>query len=189
VKYTTTLAALRESNAYEIDYNLIANHVGRDFTGEINLLTILEVSSPQDCIWAIRAAVGGVMLSAEFAIRVAYPFGSQDWKLWADKWLSGKDRSRESASAFGVTYADAISAPFAFAPDNVRAHALYSAYASVTANAAAVSAAIGAAADASFFASNTAAYADVAVFAAGGFEAQPAERARQVEILTKLLTD
>jgi hypothetical protein len=189
--YTTTLAALRESNACKRGYDLIANHVGADFPREINLLTILEVNGVQDCIWTLRTVGGGAVLAAEFAIRTAYPFGSKGWKVWADAWLSGEDRSLKSANkaadnAFYTARTTDSAADAAFYAAHT-ADALYTAfYAAHTAHTATDAAdASRYAAEAAFYAAKAARYATTTY---NDSTQHAAEHARQVEILTKLLS-
>lgn len=100
MNYTTTLERLRANHACTRGYDLIANHVERDFTGDIPLLTILEVNGLDDCIWAFRATDGGLELSVRFAIACAMR-GVKDaaWVAWAEKWLSGEDRTAAAAWA------------------------------------------------------------------------------------------
>ena len=114
---TTTLQRLRENKACQRGYDLIANHVGIDFTGDIALETILDINGLQDCIWSLRITNGGKEIAQEFAIRVAKKvYFEQSWVKWADNWLDGTDRS--------VAAADAA------------AYAAYTAYAANAANAA-----------------------------------------------------
>ena len=180
---TTTLANLRELRACKDSYDTLAAHVGEDFTGEISLDTALEVLPLEDCVWALRTIEGGAAIAVEFAIRVAYPFGSVEWKLWADKWLSGEDRSEESAKAA----ADAT----AYASAYAAAYAIDAACAAATARAAAAAAAAAyAAIDAliedAHATTYTAAYA-TANATANAAEDRPAELARQTVILKELL--
>ena len=101
MKLTTTLELLRQHNACERSYDLIADHVGRDFTGEIDLLTILDNNGVADCAWALRAAQQPEMreIATEFAIKCAQPYCSDPaWQTWATNWLNGSDRSREAAA-------------------------------------------------------------------------------------------
>lgn len=89
-KYTTTLEKLRKYHACERGYDLIANHVGREFTGEIDLLTILQVNGLEDCIWAMRATDGGADLATAFSIYCAHRvYNDPVWVKWASCWMSG----------------------------------------------------------------------------------------------------
>jgi len=88
---TTTLKALRKAGACERGYNLIAAHVGEEFTGDIPLSTILEVNGMADTIWALRAAIGGAQIAATFA------------KQCADRVKSFKNR-RADAAAYAAAY-------------------------------------------------------------------------------------
>jgi hypothetical protein len=102
MRLTTTLELLRQHNACERGYDLIADHVGRDFTGKIDLLTILDNNGVADCAWALRAAEQPEMreIAIEFAIKCAQPHCSDPaWQMWAANWLNGSDRSREAAGA------------------------------------------------------------------------------------------
>ena len=102
MKLTTTLELLRQHNACKRGYNLIADHVGRDFTGEIDLLTILDNNGVADCVWALRAAQQPEMreIAIEFAIKCAQPhYSNPAWQTWATNWLNGSDRSREAAAS------------------------------------------------------------------------------------------
>ena len=102
-EYTTTLSALRDANACQQGYNLIANHVGQDYAGTIPLETILDVNGLNDCIWALRATEGGRELAVAFGIYCAAPYyTAPDWVRWAAGWISGADRSPESAGAAGA---------------------------------------------------------------------------------------
>ena len=97
--YTTTLKRLRKNNACARGYDLIASHVGPDFGGDIDLLTILEVNGLDDCIWAFRATDGGTELATLFAIKCARRvYDEPSWNKWADDWESGKDRSEASGA-------------------------------------------------------------------------------------------
>ena len=49
-----------------------------------------------------------------FAILCAYPFGSESWKNWADRWLSGEDRS-SAAAQVAAAEADAARSAAAWA--------------------------------------------------------------------------
>jgi len=124
---TTTLSALRQYNACKPSYDLIAAHLGKDYEGEISLETALEVLPLKDCIWALRTVEGGAEIAIEFAIRVAYPFGSVEWKLWADRWLSGEDRSIEAthtaARAAYATHTAAHAATAAYYAADAATHA------------------------------------------------------------------
>ena len=42
-----------------------------------------------------------------FGILCAYPFGSDSWRTWADKWLSGEDRAEAAAMAEAEARAEA----------------------------------------------------------------------------------
>ncbi len=112
--YTTTLQALRNANACQRGYDLIANHVGRDFTGNIPLETILDNNGLDDAIWALRATEGGKELAVAFAIYVAEPYYADPaWQEWARKWMSGEDRTPAAAdAAYAAAYA-AYAAPYA----------------------------------------------------------------------------
>jgi len=102
MKLTTTLALLRQNNACERGYNLIANHVGQDFTGQIDLLTILEVNGLADCLWALRATeqLEGMLIAVEFSICCAEPYCTDAaWRTWATNWVNGSDRSQKAAAA------------------------------------------------------------------------------------------
>jgi len=96
----TTLKRLKEKKACKRGYDLIANHVGVDFTGDIPLETILDNNGLADCIWALRATDEGYEIAQEFAIRVAKNvYFNTSWVKWADNWLDGTDRSRATADA------------------------------------------------------------------------------------------
>lgn len=102
MQLTTTLELLRQHNACERGYNLIADHVGRNFTGKIDLLTILDNNGVEDCAWALRAAEQPEAreIAIEFAIKCAQPYCSDPaWHTWATGWLDGSDRSRDAAAA------------------------------------------------------------------------------------------
>lgn len=160
--YTTTLERLRSHKACERGYNLIANHVGVDFTGDIPLETILDVNGLDDCIWSLRATETGAVLGTTFAILCAKRvYKEVSWVSWADKWLSGEDRSVAAARAAARAAAAAAAA-----------------YAAADAYAAAYAAAD---ADAAVYA---AADADAAHTSA---RALAAERNAQTEILRKLI--
>jgi hypothetical protein len=135
---TTTLQRLRDNNACELGYNLIANHVGVDFTGSIPLETILDNNGLSDCIWALRATDGGKEIAQEFAIRVALKvYFEPSWVSWANNWLNGTDRSKTAAYAAAAACAAANAA---------NADAAYAAAYAAAADAAAYSAAADAAA-------------------------------------------
>ena len=113
MKLTTTLGLLRQHNACSRGYNLIANHVGRNFAGQIDLLTSLEVNGISDCAWALRAAEQPEMreFAIEFAIKCAMPYCiDPEWQSWAISWLDGSDRSREAARAAAAAAAKAAEA-------------------------------------------------------------------------------
>ena len=165
---TTTLAKLREHKACKPSYDLIAAHAGEDFEGEITLEKALEVLSLKDCIWALRTLEGGAEIAVEFAIRVVYPLGSVVWKVWADKWLSGEDRSKESARAAqnDAAYIARVTSYAARATSYAATNARLAHHAAVHA----------------FNAANHASYAATATA-----KDEPAEIARQTEILKELL--
>jgi uncharacterized protein YjbI with pentapeptide repeats len=136
---TTTLQRLRENN--ERGYDLIANYVGVDFTGDIPLETILDNNGLQDCIWSLRATDGGKEIAQEFAIRVAMKvYFAPAWVKWANGWLDGTDRSKGSATAAAAAADAAVAAA-------VTADAAADAYAAAAAAAAA-------AADANLYGAN-----------------------------------
>ena len=101
----TTLAKLREANACKRGYDLIANAVGRDFTGDIPLIKILEVNGVADCIWALRTVDGGSELAIAIAIYCVEQVKSNDevWMLWATNWMSGVDRTAATARTNAAT--------------------------------------------------------------------------------------
>ncbi len=83
-------------------------------------------SKSQKLIKEIDLPVISMEQRAEFAIRVAKMVCKDEaWNSWADKWLSGEDRSRESANAA----ADAVSFFDSVAYYAARAAASNSAYA------------------------------------------------------------
>ena len=97
--YITTLAKLREFGACERGYDLIAGHVGADYEGNIDLLTILDVNGIEDCIWSLRATDGGSELATAFSIYCAHRHCTDHyWIKWASRWMSGKDRTRREAA-------------------------------------------------------------------------------------------
>src|SRR5574340_1829114 len=101
MKLTTTLALLRQHNACDRGYNLIANHVGQDFIGQIDLRTILEVNGQADCLWALRATEQpeGRLVAVAFSIYCAEPYCQNEaWHTWAARWMDGTDRSKEAAA-------------------------------------------------------------------------------------------
>jgi len=180
---TTTLARLRENYACKRGYNLIANHVGIEFTGDISLETILDNNGLHDCIWSLRATDGGKEIAQEFAIRVAVTvYFELSWVTWANNWLAGSDRSIEAAAAAAADAADAYSAAaaaaaYAAAADAYTAADAADAYAAAAAATAAYAAAAtdaaGAAADA---------YSAAAADAAG------AAKQSQINLLRELIT-
>jgi hypothetical protein len=150
---TTTLQRLRDNNACELGYNLIANHVGVDFTGSIPLETILDNNGLSDCIWALRATDGGKEIAQEFAIRVALKvYFEPSWVSWANNWLNGTDRSKTAAYAAAAACAAANAANAAYSANAANAaNAAYAADAAANAAyaaCAAANAAYSAAADA-----------------------------------------
>jgi hypothetical protein len=169
--YTTTLNQIRENHACERGYDLIANHVGNDFEGTIDLRTILEVNGMSDCIWALRATSGGKELSIAFAIYCSQRYYSElTWIKWARKWMIGKDRSKAAA--------DAASAVAAYAAANASANAYAAAYA----------AACAASANAAGAANAAALAASDSVASSARADAYAAERKWQQELLLSLLS-
>ena len=107
---TTTLPLLRGHDACAPGYDLVAKHFADADT--IPLEFILDNNEAagrglEDCIWSLRTCEGGLVAAQEFAIRVAKTvYTEPTYILWADKWLSGEDRSLESAYAADyATYA------------------------------------------------------------------------------------
>ena len=111
MKYTTTLKRLNDNNACSRGYDLIANHVGQGFSGDIDLLTILEVNGLSDCIWALRATDGGKELAVAFAIYCAEPYYTEPaWVKWASGWMACVDRSANAAANADANAANAANA-------------------------------------------------------------------------------
>ena len=52
-----------------------------------------------------------------FAILCAYPFGSESWKNWADRWLNGEDRSKAAAQAAQAAWAESAASAAAAAAE------------------------------------------------------------------------
>ena len=129
--YTTTLQALRDNHACERGYNLIANHVGRDFAGPIDLETILDNNGLDDAIWALRATEGGRELAIAFAIYCAEPYYTDPaWREWATNWMNGTDRTPASAErAANAAYAAYAAADAAYAAARAAYAAARAAYA------------------------------------------------------------
>ena len=183
MKLTTTLALLRQNNACDRGYNLIANHVGQDFTGQIDLLTILDVNGQADCLWALRATEqsDGALVAVAFAIRCAEPYCTDEaWRAWATNWMNGSDRSQKAAEA---ARAAAWAARAAEAAEAARAAAAAEAWAAWAARAAAAEAAE---------AARAAAWAARAAAAEAARAARAARAAddkhRQLAILRELLS-
>ena len=106
----TTLQILRDRRACERGYDLIAEHVGVDFTGDIPLETILDNNGLNDCLWTLRCVFGGKEIAQEFAIRVAMQvYFEPRWVNWANKWLDGSDRTVNTA-AKAIAYATDVTA-------------------------------------------------------------------------------
>ena len=85
---------------FEISVDEIVNSDGLKFASKsqtlIKEIPLPEISTEQ---------------KVEFGIRTAkLVYKNQNWNKWADDWLSGKDRSRDSAS---TAFADAASTAFA----------------------------------------------------------------------------
>jgi hypothetical protein len=176
---TTTLQRLRDNNACKKGYDLIANHVGTGFTGDIPLETILDNNGLSDCIWSLRATDGGKEIAQEFAIRVAKKvYFEKSWVKWADSWLDGTDRSN-SAAAAAAAAADAYAAD-AYAAD---AYAAAAAAAAADAYAADAYAAAAAAAAADAYAADA--------YAADAYAAAAAARNKMelenIELLRSLI--
>jgi hypothetical protein len=179
VMKTTTLQRLKDNNACKRGYDLIANHVGVDFTGDIPLETILDNNGLDDCILALRATDGGKEIAQEFAIRVSKKvYFEPSWVKWADNWLDGTDRSKNAAAAAAAAAADA------YAANAANAAAANAAAAAADANAAyayAANAANAAAAAADANAAYAAAAADAYAYAAADAYAANAYKKMKLE--------
>jgi len=98
------------------------------------LRTIKEIPLPE--VSGVQKIAFGILCGKEVC-------KDKGWNVWADKWLSGEDRSKESADA-------ARSAAYAAADGSVAYYAAAAAYAANAANAYANADAANAAADASY---------------------------------------
>jgi hypothetical protein len=170
--YTTTLKVLQDNHACKRGYDLIAKHVGENFEGEFSLEKILDNNGLDDCIWSLRCVEGGKELATSFAIICATRVYTEPTFIeWARNWMSGEDRTDESAkvAAANTARAAAYAANTARAAAYAARAAAYAAYAANAANAAA-------------YAARAAAYAANAASAANA-----AARKWQGETLRKLI--
>lgn len=113
-------ANIKNPRLFEISVDRIVNSDGLKFASKSQTL-LREISLPEI----------STEQKVEFGIRVVKTiFNEIEWNLWADKWLSGEDRSVETASTAGTAvYCSSTAAYFASASAAYYASADY--YASV----------------------------------------------------------
>ncbi len=91
------------------DYLVSASDYGKD--KPINLLTILESNGVDDCLWCLKATIeDSKIVSVKIVNKVAdlavkrklEDCKDPEFIVWANKWLSGEDRSEAAARAARV---------------------------------------------------------------------------------------
>ena len=114
-------ANIKNPKLFEISVDKIVNTDGLKFASKsqtlIKEIPLPEISTEQ---------------KIEFGIKVAKTvYKEENWNLWADKWLNGEDRSKESAFTAAAAAANAANAAVDPAYAAARAVALAAYYAAV----------------------------------------------------------
>ena len=90
-------ANIKNPKLFEINVDKIVNTDGLKFASKSQTL-VKEISLPEISLEQ----------RIEFAIKVAKTvYKEEKWNLWADRWLSGEDRSKESAHIAAIAAANA----------------------------------------------------------------------------------
>jgi len=159
-------ANIKNPKLFEIEVDKIVNSDGLKFASKSQTL-VKEITLPEISLEH----------KIQFAIKVAkLTCKDEKWNLWADKWLNGSDRSKESAyaaNAYAIAYA-----AYAYA-------AAYAAY--TTAYAAAHAAYAYAAAYAAYTTAYAAAYAAHAAHAAHAAEDKNEFNQKMIELIKSIV--